>query len=443
MLRHLFICGLGLSVFVGLLTLPGLGWAHPDEEVRKELKELREIVQKQQVRIDELERKVATVRAEPVEAQTAVSQDVRPSTSSGRTGLPGHDLEIRDGAASSSRSQIGAILPEIGVVGDIVATASESKGDTEGNNRVSAREIELVFGNYVDPYSRYDATLSFSDFEAVGVEEAYLTRWGLPWDLKGRIGRFFPRVGKAAAMHRDSLSTVDEPLVIRRYFGSEGFNRTGVDFTKPVEGPWGLVLEPSIGILEGGVGEGGTLFGSTRRRPTFYEHLKTFRDLSDLSSLELGLTHLVGSKDADAAMEVNAFGVDATYLYHLTPINPLKIQGEFYLQNRKEAFSINSTTGVTTRFDRHPWGTYLLADYRFAPRWSAGVRADHVRLVDAANPRHADQGLSAFLTFYQSEFARWRLQVRHEEKGSATEKTEDAAFLQGTFAIGTHKHQLQ
>lgn len=49
--------------------------------------------------------------------------------------------------------------------------------------------------------------------------------------------------------------------------------------------------------------------------------------------------------------------------------------------------------------------------------------------------------MSTFLTFHQSEWARWRLQHRHEE--GANQKTDDAALLQGTFAIGTHKHQLQ
>jgi len=336
---------------------------------------------------------------------------------------------------------IGSVLPEIGVVGDIVATSSQLAADSDGNDRISAREVELVVGSYVDPYSRFDATFAFSDFEAADVEEAYLTNWGLPWELKGRFGRFFPRIGKAVAIHRDQLSTVDEPLVVRRYFGAEALFRTGADLTRILEGPFGLVLEPSVGILEGGVGDGATTFGSTRRRPTVYSHLKSFKDLTDASNLELGLSHLVGSRDADADFEVNVLGVDATYLNNLTPTTRLKLQGEFYLQHRDEAFSINSDTGATTHFDRHPWGAYLLADYRFSTRWSAGVRADHVRLLDTASSRHADHGMSTFLTFYQSEWARWRLQYRHEEK--AAEKTDDAVFLQGTFAIGTHKHQLQ
>jgi len=234
---------------------------------------------------------------------------------------------------------------------------------------------------------------------------------------------------------------VDEPLVTRRYFGAEGYFRSGADLTRIFEGPFGLVLEPSVGILEGGIGDGATTFGSTRRRPTIYSHLKTFKDLSDASNLELGFSHLVGSSDADADFEVNVLGIDATYLNNLTPMKKLKLQSEFFLQHRDEAFRIDANTGATTHFDRHPWGAYLLADYKFAPRWSTGVRLDHARLIDTASSRHADQGVSAFLTFHQSEWARWRLQYRHEEK--ANEKTDDAVLLQGTFAIGSHKHQLQ
>lgn len=398
---------------------PACVWAETsNEEVISELKELKKalqaqnaLIQKQQAKIEELEKKVTTVRAEPVEA---------------RTGLPG---------------QIGSLLPEIGVVGDIVATSTEDDNDTEGNDRIAVRHVELVLGSNVDPYSRFDAALTFSDFEQAGVEEAYLTRWGLPGDLTARFGRFFPKVGKQASIHRDSLPTVDEPLVIRRYFGNEGYFRTGVDITRIFEGVGGWVLQPSLGVLEGGTGEGGTVFGTTRRRPTVYSHLKAYKDLSDSSSFELGATHLVGSKDADPQFEVNVFGLDATYLNNLTPTAKLLLQSEVFAQHRRENFTIDGTTGEEIRFDRHPWGAYLLADYRFTPSWSVGARADHVKLVDTIGPRQYDQGLSAFLTFYQSEWARWRLQFRHEERGPR--ETDDSVMLQGLFAIGTHKHKIQ
>ncbi len=404
-----------LLIFSFAFGFPSMAMAEESvAELKEELAQMRHSMERMQARLDELERKAAAPQPEIVSSPVS-----RPAPA----------------------GQIGASMPEIGVVADFVATASESKSDLEGNNRLAAREVEIVVGGYVDPYSRMDATLAFSDFEEAALEEAYLTRWGLPFDLTARVGRFSPRAGKQAALHRDSLETVDEPLVIRNFFGAEGYRRSGVDFARALEGPAGLFIEPSVGILEGGIGEGGNLFGETRRRPTFISHLKTAKDLTDSSNLELGLTHMVGSKDADAAFEVNMLGADATYINRLNGVNRLKLQSEFFLQHRDEAFSIDDTTGENTQFDRNPWGAYALAEYKFAPRWAIGARADHARIVDAAAPRHADQGYSGFLTFFQSEWARWRLQFRHEDR--ASEKAEDAVFLQGTFALGTHKHKLQ
>jgi hypothetical protein len=45
------------------------------------------------------------------------------------------------------------------------------------------------------------------------------------------------------------------------------------------------------------------------------------------------------------------------------------------------------------------------------------------------------------ITFYQSEFARWRLQYQRADLADGTD--DNRFFLQGTFAIGVHKHMIQ
>ena len=109
------------------------------------------------------------------------------------------------------------------MVGDIVGTLSDTLPDDEGNDRFSVRELELVFGHDVDPYTRFDATLAFSDTGHTHVEEAFASYWNLPFAAKGRIGRMHQYIGKASVMHRDSLDTVDEPLVVQEYLGEEGY----------------------------------------------------------------------------------------------------------------------------------------------------------------------------------------------------------------------------
>ncbi len=362
-------------------------------------------------------------------------------------------------------------LPEIGALLDIVAGLSENRGDEEGNDRFSARELELTLGYDVDPFTRFDAVVSFSDFEDAGLEEAYVTYFGLPHDLHLKGGKFRPRAGKAIATHRDQLDTVDEPLVIQHYFGAEGMSKSGVELSRffPQFNDM-LTQELVLGVIEGGAGEGGELFGETRRRPTYYAHLKNYFEVSDVSNLELGATFLRGSADPDARDEVNALGLDLTYNYYVTPVNKLKWQTELYYQDRREteifdrnaalaylqaaaAFLDSGDPGelaaviadgpIRTVYDDHPWGMYTVIDYRLSPRFGIGGRFDYVEPVFAlsTDPRSADKGFAAYLTFYQSEFVRLRLQYEHVDFASGDD--DNRFYLQGTYAIGVHKHTLK
>ncbi len=342
---------------------------------------------------------------------------------------------------------LGKFTPEIGAVADVALKLDSPKSDTNGADRVSIREIELVLGSNVDPYSRLDATIAFNEDNTAELEEAYLTRFQLPFDTTARIGRFKPKIGRDLAAHRDSLDTVDEPLVIQRYFGEEGMNKSGADLTKLLDLPSPFVHQLTVGVLEGGTGKGGTAFGDTKRHPTIYGHLKNSLDIADMTSLDLGLTYAAGHKDKEEAFKVNILGLDATLIHHLNANQDLKLQGEAFYMDRRDSFldTTNPLTGAVTQndVDGYLWGGYGLLDFRINSQWATGFRFDYVELVDnpLSNPHDADIGYAGYLTFYQSEFARWRLQVNHIDL--ATGKDDNQFWIQGTFAIGDHKHKLQ
>jgi hypothetical protein len=352
--------------------------------------------------------------------------------------------------ASGPRTLQGRWNPDIGVIADTLLSLDSPKADEEGADRLSVRHLELVFGSAIDPYSRLDATLAISDFEEMEIEEAYMTRYELPMGLTARVGRFMPRIGKSIPLHLDSLDTVDEPMVIERYFGHHGYSKTGADVTRPIELPWAMTHQATFGVLEGGNGEEGTLFGEARRRPTVYGSLKNFLDIGDATGLEIGLSHLAGSRDGDGAFEVNVLGLDGTLIHRYADQRHVKLQAEAYHVNRSESsFEFEDPdTGVITEQDlddaRHLWGGYLLGDWRFHPQWATGVRFDDVQLIesgeDFANPQQTERGYTGYLTFYQSEFARWRLQYSHIDQTNADD--DHRVFVQGTFAIGEHKHKL-
>ncbi len=431
------------------LLSAALTWAEPVSDdvaaLRQDVQRLTVLVQHLQMTVERQQRRLEALGDTAAPQDTSV-RDAGPEAPPGQATQPAPAATAPLVALQQqARASLSAFNPEIGVLADLLGQLSEGSADTEGNDKLSAREVELIFGHPIDPYSRLDATITFSDFESPTLEEAYLTHWGLPAEINARLGRIRPKIGKATAIHRDQLETADEPLVVQRYLGNEGLSRTGLELSGFLPMPWTAPLTHELvaGVMEGGIGEGGTLFGATRRRPSFYLHLKNFWDITEISNFELGATYLVGSKDADARFEVHALGLDGVLVHHVTPSNRLKWQNELYLQDRDEAFSITGD-GTRTNVHDNPWGLYTLLDYRLSPHLGIGGRFDYVEPVDAdplSLVRHADTAWSGYLTVYQSEFARWRLQVRHTNFAAGGD--DNTVFLQGTVAIGVHKHQLQ
>ena len=380
------------------------------------LDNLQDTVELQQNRIEQLERENRTLRKD-VDERPAPELSAAPPR-----------------PASSLRMQ--SLNPEIAVLVNVVGALTESGEDAEGNDRLSVREIELILGKEVDTYGRLDLTLAIGDFEEFGIEEAYFTYWALPAGLKARVGRIRPKIGNATALHLDRLETVDEPLVVQRYLGVEGLFLTGVEvsaFLPQVSDD--LTQELIVGVMEGGIGEDGTLFGETRRRPSYYARLRNSWNFSDLTNMQLGAVYLVGSSDAAKDADVHALGVEATWTRNLDAVRRIKFQNELYAQFRD--------TALTPAATKDPYGFYSLLDFRLSRRWGVGGRYDWVEIADNAvgNPDDRDQAYTAYLTFFQSEFARIRAQYQHVDFASGDD--DERFFLQFTYVMGVDKHPIQ
>lgn len=430
------------------------------ETISAKLAELTELVAKQQGEIDKLQQ-------ENVELKKASVQPAPARTPAQDAAAP----DIVSDPTQPVRSIAASFNPEIGVVADIVGQVSDSGEDSEGNDKISVRELHLVLGHDIDPYSRFDSTITFSDFHDPEIEEAYISHWGLPGDTKARLGRMRQRIGRASAGHRDELDTVDMPLFVQRYLGVEGLFRTGLELSNYLPTPWEAVAhEVILGTMEGGVGEDGTLFGDTRRRPSFYARLRNGWDISQSSALDFGGTYLVGSANDSSSYEVDAYGVDLTYTHFITPSQRLKFQSEAMFQDRSAGFGgsnhDHNHRSAGKRFrdeeahdhDEHeehddggimespfrssPYGFYSLVDFRVNKQFSLGTRYDYVQPIniDQDYARSAERAVSGYLTFHQSEFARWRLQ--YQRAALLEGGYDDRFYLQATVAIGTHKHKL-
>lgn len=342
--------------------------------------------------------------------------------------------------------------PDIGVVGTVQAQLTEDSTDGEGKDTIALKEIELNLAQYVDPFSRLDLVLSFNDaLEAQNteIEEAYYTRWGLPFGFLAQIGKFRSKVGKLNLLHLDQLDTVDFPLVIQNFFGEEGLASSGLRLQNWLPNPWEIPVEATGEILRG---NNGASFSQISRRPIFNTHVKTFFEPGADSTLEIGGTAMFGDenprRDVDGTATarpangqdrfgVHLLGLDATWIQNLSEGRKLKFQNELLLQDRGGASSLQ------TNVNHNPWGFYSLLDYRFSQKFSAGIRFDYLEPLAVTDQHGRTTAISPYLTFWQSEFAWFRLQYTHSDPASADAEPDDAVFLQANFLIGSHNHPVQ
>ena len=402
--------------------------ANAQESIADQIKVLMQQVNALQTTLSDLQ---GVVQDQQVQIETLADENTKLREGAASSTVPPPPPPMPVVSAPQASTQFN---PDIGIVVDIVGGFPESQSDEEGNDRIAVRELELVIGHDIDTYARFDSTITFSDFEDVAIEEAYVTYWDLIGGVQARVGRMRPRIGVASALHRDQLDTVDEPLVIQRYLGLEGLFLTGVElsrFSPSFADP--LTHELIVGVFEGGIGEDGSMFGEARRHPTYMARLKTAWDISPSTSLVLGGTYLLGSSSEEDRADVQAFATDLTLNHLFSSTRKLKWQSELFTQFRDDSFSTNDD----------PLGFYSLINFQTNARWAFGARYDWVELssVEAGFRDDTDRAYSVYVTFLQSEFA--RLTLQYQLADLAEGGTDNRLFLQGSFAVGTHKHKLQ
>lgn len=417
--------------------------------VQNEMKELKDMVAALQSAVQDLKSTVQN-QNEVIQQQVVRINGLEQGQDAGAGFKPARTVAETGGREVKGRSQ--GFNPDIGVVGTVQAKLTELSEDGEGNDTIALKEIELNFAQYVDPYSRLDAVISFNDaLEAQNaeIEEAYYSHWGLPWGFYGQLGKFRSKIGKQNLLHLDQLPTADFPLVIQDFFGEEGLASSGVRLQNMIPNPWDIPIEITGEALRG---NNGNSFSGVSRRPIFNTHAKTFFETSENTNLELGWTTMFGdenppqfsgfnangdpvtvrSADGRDKYGVKVYGADATWNWLLPEGKSFKFQNEVYFQRR----------GTLARANEDPWGFYSLLDYRFSPKFSAGLRFDYVELL-AKGLHGKTTGISPYLTFWQSEFANFRVQYSHTEPAAAEGISDDAVYLQANVLIGSHQHPVQ
>ncbi|MET0412079.1 MAG: zinc-regulated TonB-dependent outer membrane receptor [Polyangiaceae bacterium] len=402
---------------------------------------------------------------EPAPSEPAPSEPApaEPAASAAEPAPPAANGELsaieaalaRDAASSTPAPAVtppsGApqsLNPDIALIGDfaLAAYSSEDNHQTGGHDPsekgFNLQALELVLGAAVDPYLRFDTNIAFA-LDEVEIEEAYATTLALGGRFQARFGQFLSRFGRINASHPHAWEFADQPFELGRVFGGEGNRGLGVELSYLTPLPWYAELVASASRADG-EGTARSFLGEDDRPVDgpgdflYVAALKQFFPLSDDWSLFWGVSGAFGPNAASRDTGTQVVGTDLYIKWRpITREDPpvVSLQTE-WLYRRRELVGESL----------HDVGGYAQLLYRFARRWSAAGRGEY------GSPAHDQNGdvaldpldpewtrtrtrASLALTFYPTEFSRFRLQgSRDAGIGDAVW----AGFLSAEVAIGAH-----
>ncbi len=327
-------------------------------------------------------------------------------------------------SAGTTARTAPSLNPNISVIGDFRAMYLS---DAERNIDAELHEVEGVLSSVVDPYARADFFFAVGNDGEGGfefeLEEAYLTTLSLPLRLQARVGKFRSVFGKLNRIHPHALPFIDTPAIYANYLGDEGLNDQGLSVS------WLLPNRRFFQDLTVDVTRGPAESESFEHQDSndllYVGHLKNFWDLSDNSTLELGLS---GARGANPdGLQTLLGGIDITYIWkplRFKTYKSLMLQGESFFSRAE----VEEDDAVST------WGFFALGSYQLARRWFFVVRFDHSDLPD--NPSWNENAVSGTLRWNATEFQKLEFGLRSSEAREMDRNYQ--VLFRAVFVIGAH-----
>jgi hypothetical protein len=381
----------------------------------------------------------APPRAPVAEAVTLAPAPPAPTPSPQGAQLPNYG-----GSVSAAK----ALNPDISMIGDFLGAVGTQRTRTAGLGTpqtpvpaLEMHETEVGLQEVIDPYARADVFLSFGE-TGVNVEEAYLTFTSLPGGFVAKVGKMRSAFGKVNGIHNHALEWTDRPMVTDNLVGGEdGIDDAGLSVTRILPAPKGFFLEGTGQVFRG---DSADVFASEKRQDLSYvAHLRSYKDLSESTNVDVGFSYARGhSAPSEARNDVtpdshtSLYGVDATFRW-----KPLRRAIYHSVVSRTElVWSDRGQLSLLSMPEaQRAFGFYTSVDYRMNRRWTLGGRFDRTgRSRDASL---TDEGFSALLTYWPSEFSQIRGQYRfahYAPDALFPDRNANELRFQFLFVMGAH-----
>ena len=462
-----------IGLIVGVTAIVPTTFAQPTASEVENLK--RQVIQmEEQLRL--LRQKVEELEARPSPPKDAEpAQEQAQEKAEDKTEQRLSDLERQaQQQRAASRGILAPFNPKISLNGLFTAAMFSDKNNLElGDhdpkvNGFNVQNVELHLQGTVDPYFQMDAnvvTFIEKGETKVELEEAYGTSLALPANLQLVAGQYFTRFGRHNRQHPHQWDFVDQPVILGRLFGPDGLRGPGAQVSWLAPVPFFLELTASAQQALGGIATsflsepGQMVRGYTLMdRPVqkagdliYMPRVATSLDLSDEVTAVLGGSTLFGPNASGPSNTTIIYGTDLYAKWK--PVNQshgfpfVAWQTEFLFRDYDAGpDTINGIPASRLK----DYGMYSQVTWGFVYRWVAGFRVDYVNSSggDPAAPfltMLAQRDLigerwrfAPNLTFYPSEFSKFRLQYNLDFASSRGREAVHGLFLQAEFNIGEH-----
>src|SRR5206468_2348246 len=214
------------------------------------------------------------------------------------------------GATSNAK----LLNPDVSLIGDFIGTVGHN--NVSPSPSLELHESEVGLQAIIDPYARADAFISFGE-EGVNVEEAYVTFTSLPAGLLMKVGKMRADFGKVNTIHNHALPYIDRPLATNNLVGGEdGIDDAGISISRFLPAPKNWFMEGTAQVFRG---DSSDLYSAPRREDlSVVGHLRAYRDLSESTNLDLGVSYARGHNNSgefvsdSSAFLTNLYAADAT-----------------------------------------------------------------------------------------------------------------------------------
>jgi hypothetical protein len=318
------------------------------------------------------------------------------------------------------------------------------------DDRPFLRTAEFDFRAAVDPYADAVAILSAEDQAGAGfsadVEEGYVVIKRLPilesapLGLKLKIGRYRAPIGQVNRLHMHDLPWTTRPLPISRFLGTEngeffesGYNPVGIDaeVILPEFIP-GAVMELNADVVDGG---SIAVSSGSHDHPGYLGHYNLFFTAHDTHDFNFGVS---GYYEA-GVHRTGLLALDA--LYKWKPLaagefHSVVIGGELFYANRRFALDTNGDGLPDTEKQAAPLSWFGFAQVQLSWHVYLGGRYDYVQ--DINDPSLTTQVAAGYLSYYTSEFLRFRAGYEHRWSDVAAENGVNSFIAEVNVVFGSH-----